>query len=452
MRSFFSTLLLKNWAFLLFLLITAAGVLYLDSIINPDLRVILFFIYFLVAMFGSFYISYSIAHNVTDPLKQIEKKTDEINAGDFGTVLIQPEIRELAKLASSINGMSQRLKSQFVDLTLEKEKFNSLLQNLKEGVFAIDIMKNILFQNQNLPPSLLAPGTKNLDSTDGFVHPELKKMLENSIQNKIESNSVIRINNHFYNIRIYPLKSQDYTYIYIGVILDITEQKQNEMIREQFFQNASHELKTPITSIKGFAETLQSRMQFSPDSQEKKFLDAILRNTDRMIRIIEDMMLISKLENPSTVIQKEKFNLKDTIENIAMSLISILDKKKQTLIIDMNENEVIEADPLLLEHLTINLISNASIYSPENTKITIRFFKEGLKNNLLFIDQGIGIPLEEVDRIFERFYRIDSNRSRKEGGTGLGLSIVKHICKLHQWEIQVIPNHPQGTIFQISWI
>ncbi|MCC5816008.1 MAG: HAMP domain-containing protein [Leptospira sp.] len=447
MRSFFSTLLLSNWAFLLFLMITAVGVLYLDSIINPDLRILLFSFYFMVAMFGSFYISYSIAQIVILPLKQVEKKTDEINAGDFGTELLTPEIRELAKMTESINGMAKRLKTQFIDLTLEKEKFNTLLQNLKEGVFAVDLNRKILFQNQSLHPSLIRPNSQSLSLDDAHIYPEVKFMVLEAIQERIEKKSTITIGNHFLNVHIYPLRSDDYVYIYLGVVLDITEDKQNQIIREQFFQNASHELKTPITSIKGFAETLESKLGVKEGSQEKKFLDAILRNTDRMIRIIEDMMTISKLENPSSLAVMEEFNLLDSTENICASLISILNKKNQTLEIDIPKDVLIKADIVLMEHLTINLVSNASNYSPDGKKIKIVYRQNKI---LEFIDEGMGIPAQDVDRIFERFYRVDSNRSRKEGGTGLGLSIVKHICKLHDWDIQVLPNPTGGTIFRIS--
>lgn len=452
MRSFFSTLLISNWAFLLFLLVTAGGILYLDSIINPDLRILLFSIYFMITMFGSFYISYTIAQIVILPLKKVENKTDEINAGDFGTELVRPDIRELAKLTESINGMARRLKNQFVDLTLEKEKFNSLLQNLKEGVFAVDRTGTILFQNKNIPSFLLAPDSQSRNAFEISIHPTLQAILQESVNSQEEKKSSIEIEAHFYSIRIYPLKSNDSVYLFIGVILDITEEKKSQIIREQFFQNASHELKTPITSIKGFAETLENKLSLIPGSQERKFFDAIQRNTDRMIRIIDDMMTISKLENHNTTAIREHFFLSETIENICASLSSILEKKNQNLTLDIDPGVKIYADIVLLEHMAINLVSNASNYSPEGSCIKIQFREEGNRKFLEFLDQGVGIAVGDRERIFERFYRVDSNRSRKEGGTGLGLSIVKHICILHNWEVKVLENPGGGSIFQVSWV
>lgn len=449
MRSFFSTLLLSNWAFLLILFIAAIAVLYLDTLINPELRVLLFSIFFLLTMFGSFYISYSIAKIVILPLNKIEKKTDEINAGDFGSELSRPEIRELAKLTESINGMARRLKSQFIDLNLEKEKFNSLLQNLKEGVFAFDISNTILFQNKNIPSSIISPNSQSRSIQDVIYHEDLLKLIQETISEKSEQRATIQDKQHYFNIRIYPVRANNFIFIYLGVILDVTEEKQNEIIREQFFENASHELKTPITSIKGFTETLEGRLNLNENSQEKKFLDAIQRNTDRMIHIIEDMMTISKLENISTSITKEDFNLYDLVSNIGESLSSIFDKKEQSFRIDINPEFLIHADLLLLEHLVINLVSNASNYSPEKTTIILKAYSNENQVHLEVIDQGIGINPSEAERIFERFYRIDSNRSRKVGGTGLGLSIVKHIARLHQGDVSVRPNPQGGSIFQV---
>jgi len=449
MRSFFSTLLLSNWAFLLILFIAAISVLYLDTIINPELRVLLFSIFFLLTMFGSFYISYSIAKIVILPLNKIERKTDEINAGDFGSELSRPEIRELAKLTESINGMARRLKSQFIDLNLEKEKFNSLLQNLKEGVFAFDKSNTILFQNKNIPNSIISPNSQSRPIQDVIYHKDLLQLIEDTIENQSEKRAIIQDQQHYFSIRIYPVRSNNFIFIYLGVILDVTEEKQNQMIREQFFENASHELKTPITSIKGFTETLEGRLNLNENSQEKKFLDAIQRNTDRMIHIIEDMMTISKLENLSTSITREMFNLYELVSNIGESLSSIFDKKQQIFEIQIDPHFIINADLILLEHLVINLVSNASNYSPEKTNITIKAYLEETHFHLEVIDQGIGINPEEAERIFERFYRVDSNRSRKVGGTGLGLSIVKHIARLHNGDVSVRVNPAGGSIFQV---
>ncbi|MDZ4724937.1 MAG: ATP-binding protein [Leptospira sp.] len=451
MRSFFSTLLLLNWGLLLILLLLAIVIMVGEDFLSPNFKPLLFFLYVLIAIFGTFYVSFIIARKVTDPLAMVEKKTKEINAGDFGVELSSPEILELAHLTSSINEMAKRLKNQFLDLTVEKEKFNSLLQNLKEGVFAIDTQNRFLFLNRNIPSSIISENSQFKEVKSSVKNREFLQFIESKLKKGVEGRTEFQVGNHFYNARIYPIKSNEVTHLYIGVLLDITEDRQNQLIREQFFQNASHELKTPITSIKGYAETLEYKLGLKEGSNEKKFLDAILRNTDRLVRIVEDMLTISSLENHKTILQTEYFLLYDHVKNVADSVGVILSKKEQRLILDIPRDMKVNADLVLLEHVFVNLISNASAYSPPSSEILVRAIETENKYKLQVIDQGIGISPEDAERIFERFFRVDTNRSRKEGGTGLGLSIVKHIARLHAGEVFVNPNPGGGSIFSFEF-
>ncbi|NBU98498.1 MAG: two-component sensor histidine kinase, partial [Spirochaetia bacterium] len=240
------------------------------------------------------------------------------------------------------------------------------------------------------------------------------------------------------------------TLMYIGVVLDKTEDRERQLLREQFVQSASHELKTPITSIKGYAETLDNKLKLNPKSNEKKFLDAILRNTDRMIRIVEDMLTISKLETANMVFQPERFSLRELVNNIEFTILGFLKLKEQKFIVEIPNDLIIFADLVQMEHVLLNLIQNASIYSPENRKIGVKAFKDEKYIKISVWDQGIGIEEKEIDRIFERFYRVDANRSRSEGGTGLGLSIVKHIVKLHSGWVSVASIRGEGSTFTVN--
>ncbi|EOQ89329.1 GHKL domain protein [Leptospira yanagawae serovar Saopaulo str. Sao Paulo = ATCC 700523] len=447
MRSFFSTLLLLNWGLLLVLLTLALGVFYIYDQVVPAVRPLILFGFVLIAIFGTFYISTNIAMRITDPLATVEKKTKEINAGDFGVELSSPEIRELATLASSINEMARRLKVQFLDLTVEKEKFNYLLQNLKEGVFAIDRNHKFLFLNRNISDTLIEQNSQFKEFAPSIKNKELLNFITDKIKSGKEGKTEFQDGIHFYTARLYPIKSDAMIQLYIGVISDITEDRQNQMIREQFFQNASHELKTPITSIKGYAETLEYKLKLAPDSNERKFLDAILRNTERLIRIVEDMLTVSRLESHKTVLNLTDVSLSELVKNVSESLGVIYSQKKQNLVLDIPTNLKVKADRLLLEDLLVNLISNASAYSPEGSSVIVRASSLDENHLIQVIDQGIGISAEDAERIFERFFRVDTNRSRKEGGTGLGLSIVKHIARLHSGEVSVSPNPKGGSIF-----
>ncbi|MCT8334429.1 ATP-binding protein [Leptospira sp. 85282-16] len=451
MRSFFSTLLLLNWGLLLVLLTLALGVFYIYDLVVPAVRPLILFGFVLITIFGTFYISTNIAMRITDPLATVEKKTKEINAGDFGVELSSPDIRELATLTSSINEMARRLKVQFLDLTVEKEKFNYLLQNLKEGVFAIDRNEKFLFLNRNISDTLIEKNSQFKAYTPAIKNKELLNFIKEKIQKGVEGKTEFQDGLHFYTARIYPIKSDSMIQLFIGVLSDITEDRQNQLIREQFFQNASHELKTPITSIKGYAETLEYKLKLPQDSNERKFLDAILRNTDRLIRIVEDMLTVSRLENHKTVLNLTEFSLFDLVKNVSESLGVIYSQKKQNLVLDIPSDFRVKADRLLLEDLLVNLISNASAYSPEGSSVIVRTSSTEDKNQIQVIDHGIGISAEDAERIFERFFRVDTNRSRKEGGTGLGLSIVKHIARLHSGEVSVTSNPKGGSIFTFEF-
>ena len=401
-------------------------------------------------MFIAFHTSFKIASSVTEQLSVIEKKTMEINAGDFGTLLAASDIQELSDLASSINSMSRRLQMQFTDLNVEKEKFNSLLQNLKEGVFAISPDKKILFQNQSIPKSLIPINSQSRSIKDVIPNKKLLDFLIDHIDSGLDGKIGIELSRHYYKVWFYSLKSNNQVLMYIGVISDKTDERETQMLREQFVQSASHELKTPITSIKGYAETLESKLRLEPDSVERKFIDAILRNTDRMIRIVDDMLTISKLETQNALFQPEKVKLSELVKNLQFTVDGFIKLKNQTFAANVPADIVLYADMVLLEHLLLNLIQNASSYSPENKPIQLVASYQENRVVIQVIDRGIGISEAHIERIFERFYRVDEDRSRKGGGTGLGLSIVKHIAKLHSGWVNVESIPGQGTTFTVN--
>ncbi len=401
-------------------------------------------------MFIAFHTSFKIASSVTEQLSVIEKKTMEINAGDFGTLLAASDIQELSDLASSINSMSRRLQMQFTDLNVEKEKFNSLLQNLKEGVFAISPDKKILFQNQSIPKSLIPINSQSRSINDVIPNKKLLDFLIDHIDSGLDGKIGIELSRHYYKVWFYSLKSNNQVLMYIGVISDKTDERETQMLREQFVQSASHELKTPITSIKGYAETLESKLRLEPDSVERKFIDAILRNTDRMIRIVDDMLTISKLETQNALFQPEKVKLSELVKNLQFTVDGFIKLKNQTFAANVPADIVLYADMVLLEHLLLNLIQNASSYSPENKPIQLVASYQENRVVIQVIDRGIGISEAHIERIFERFYRVDEDRSRKGGGTGLGLSIVKHIAKLHSGWVNVESIPGQGTTFTVN--
>ncbi len=449
MRSFFSQVLISNWLFLVILLITGIVLYVSEGYVSSAYKFILFAFYVIFSMFLAFHTSYKLASNITDKLLVIEKKTMEINAGDFGNLLSVNDTQELSDLADSINTMSKRLQMQFMDLNLEKEKFNFLLQNLKEGVFAISPDRKILFQNESIPKSLIQANSQSRLIEDSIENKKLLSFLNYHIDDCIDGKLLLEFGKKFYRVRFYSLKSNSQAIMFMGVITDKTEERKIQVFREQFVQSASHELKTPITSIKGYAETLIGRLKVENDSVEKRFMEAILRNSNRMIRIVDDMLAISKMESHKSLFQPEDINLFEFIDQLKLTVEGFINLKNQTFDFEVDTSLNISVDIVLFEHLLLNLIQNASNYSPENTRISLKASLE--KENIVIKvkDEGIGIPESHLKRIFERFYRVDTDRSRKSGGTGLGLSIVKHIVSLHSGWIDVESLEGLGSTFII---
>ena len=233
----------------------------------------------------------------------------------------------------------------------------------------------------------------------------------------------------------------------MATLYDITTIKNLEKTKKDFVSNVSHELRTPLTAIKGFVETLQDT---NSDDKNKHYLNIISRHTDRVIRIVNDLLLLSKLEGAPGNLELEKVNLKNLIENILKIFEQSLKEKKLALKFNAsNSLPIINADPFKLEQVFINLIDNAIKYT-ERGEIAISLNSYNETVTIEIQDTGICIPQEHLSRIFERFYVVDSSRSRKLGGTGLGLSIVKHIVLLHNGKIDVKNIPGVGTNFVVS--
>lgn len=227
------------------------------------------------------------------------------------------------------------------------------------------------------------------------------------------------------------------------------ESKNAELIRKEFVANVSHELKTPLTSISGFIETLQSGAADNPEIRTR-FIDIIAIETSRLKRLIEDLLVLSDIENKKEIaynIFDVNFEIEKTVETLEL----IANKKKVTLITEFADNVVLKGSLDRFSQMMVNLIENAIKYSNEGGRVWIRTRKTEEEVQVSVEDEGIGIAEEHLDRLFERFYRVDKSRSTKAGGTGLGLSIVKHIAVLFDARLKVESQPGKGTIFYVTF-
>lgn len=227
------------------------------------------------------------------------------------------------------------------------------------------------------------------------------------------------------------------------------ESKNAELIRKEFVANVSHELKTPLTSISGFIETLQNGAADNPEIRTR-FIDIIAIETSRLKRLIEDLLVLSDIENKKDTV-RNTFNVNSEIEQTVETLEPIADKKKVTIITELSDKVMLTGSSDRFSQMMVNLIENAIKYSNEGGRVWIRTRQTEDKVQVSVEDEGIGIAEEHLNRLFERFYRVDKSRSTKAGGTGLGLSIVKHIAALFDADLKVESQLGKGTIFYVTF-
>ena len=393
-----------------------------------------------ILLIGAFLFSRS----VSKPLSELATASSKVAKGDFNTKVSLKSNNEIKELADSFNYMTEQISTLFTQLSYQKEELNSIISSINEGLCVIDKNGAISISNESFRK------TVRNDSVKGKLYWEvIRKTRFDEFIKKVKNDQKSIVDEIEFNKQIFLCSAtlcsnkEDI----VATLYDITTIKNLEKTKKDFVSNVSHELRTPLTAIKGFVETLQDT---NSDDKNKHYLNIISRHTDRVIRIVNDLLLLSKLEGAPVNLELEKVNLKNLIENILKIFEQSLKEKKLALKFNAsNSLPIINADPFKLEQVFINLIDNAIKYT-ERGEISISLNSYNETVTIEIQDTGICIPQEHLSRIFERFYVVDSSRSRKLGGTGLGLSIVKHIVLLHNGKIDVKNIPGVGTNFIVS--
>ncbi len=387
------------------------------------------------------------SRNLTKPIRVISKVAEQIKSGQFNARLVLNRKDEIGRLAGSINEMAESLGTMFDSLNEEQGKIKTILSSMTEGLIVLDEKNRIALVNDSFKNISGYP-----DEIQGKYYWEViqNTALENLIRQVNITNALqnqeIEFKDKFFWASAIVISRPHYKRIVI-LLHDVTEYKNLEKIKSEFVANVSHELKTPLTSIKGFAETLED--EASP--KYKKFAETIRRNADRLINIVSDLLTISELERNELAINLEPIDLSLMLNNIKKIFAGKIKAKKISVKIELGEDaKEFKGDAFLIEQMFVNLIDNAVKYNKEKGKILVRSFKFDNQIKIEVEDTGIGIGEEHCPRIFERFYVVDKSRSRKMGGTGLGLAIVKHIVLSHNGKIDVESELGKGTKFVIT--
>lgn len=388
-------------------------------------------------------------------LKEFMKVSRDISNKQFDSRVRGQMSGEIGEFAKNFNYMADTINYTIRDITDKNMQLKSIMQSVSHGILAIDTRGKILLINELAKKMvegneyLIAEG-KNIRQ---FIKNEL--ILETVLHNmSSEHSTVIQKNikkDLIYKIKIDPVHFED-TDAVIGFIINIeniTEYVKLENMRKEFVANVSHELKTPITSIQGFVETLKMTDNLDEDTKNR-FLTIIENETTRLTRLIDDILLLSTIEN-KTKKKVEKVDLFEVFEEVN-EVINYIAKKKNIKVKYDFENKDIDLWEYsgYIRQILLNIISNAVKYTGENGKVSV---KQYIKSERVFIevkDNGIGIPQGDIDRIFERFYRVDKARSRSVGGTGLGLAITKHMVKALNGNIKVESELGVGSKFTIE--
>ncbi|NMB27026.1 MAG: cell wall metabolism sensor histidine kinase WalK [Tissierellia bacterium] len=394
-------------------------------------------------------LGFLIASSITGPIRDVTKKAEKMAKGDFDQFVEVKSDDEIGQLASMFNYLTLKLKDTIQEMDLERSKLDTIFNYMADGVIAIDVNSHIIHANPIAIDILGLEETINEELINRKIFPmESINLTEIDYEDSssLEGDRVVEINSVVYRIRYAPFRNERNNIGGVIIVFqDITEQHKLDNMRKEFVANVSHELKTPITTIKGYAETL---MEYRDIDEEDscKFLSIIDNECDRMARIVRDLLQLSNLDYNKTKWNKVNYSVEKLIHDIHLKMEFALKEKSQKLTLNIEEDiPNIKIDKDGIEQVILNIVSNAIKYTPNHGKVDILAKKQ---NDMVIItvkDNGAGIPEEDQSRIFERFYRVDKGRSRDLGGTGLGLSIAKQIVEAHEGDIVLRSEYGVGT-------
>lgn len=403
----------------------------LRTLAEPMLLVIL------VIIGLSFFIAYRLARNIVEPLYAIDMENpDEVNCYSE----IRPLLNKLVTQKSIIDSEREQLEQK-------KQEFEAITENVNEGMILLNKELNILDFNKAAMNILEIDERFEGKSIKEIKDYERFASLFDEKSDASHSNIRLRINNTSYEFEKSPVFIDDKVSGYVILIFDESYKEANEIIRKEFAANVSHELKTPLQAISGYAELLRNNLVKEENQQE--CFEKIYNESQRMNGLIGDIIKLSHLDEEEKVLNKESIDLNEVMKD----LIDTIDNEN-TQNIDIHYNgtkSMIYGNRELIETIGFNLIENAIKYNKENGEVFVEVKNDDDNVYLIVKDTGIGIAKEDYDRIFERFYRVNKARSKEVGGTGLGLSIVKHACILNDATVKVDSELSKGSTFTVTF-
>ena len=423
-----------------------------QTILTSDFIFILILIGFI--MLVTFLLLESRRDNIR--LRQLNQKVKDLIAGDYSQVLDMQGSSEITNITNNLNDLSEVIRLTQENLEQESKRLHSILSYMTDGVLATNRRGQIIMINDMAKRQL---GVERDDALNQNILELLKIEEEYELRELITQSPELMIysqnlNGEYISLRVrFALIRRESGFIsgLVAVLHDTTEQEKEERERRLFVSNVSHELRTPLTSVKSYLEALDEGALTEPVAPD--FIKVSLDETNRMMRMVTDLLHLSRIDNESSHLDVELINFTAFITFILNRFDKMRnqdDEKKYELVRDYPINSVwIEIDTDKMTQVIDNILNNAIKYSPDGGKITVSMKTTDDQMILSISDQGLGIPKQDLPKIFDRFYRVDRARSRAQGGTGLGLAIAKEIIKQHKGFIWAKSEYGKGSTFTI---
>ncbi|MDW4392325.1 ATP-binding protein [Staphylococcus saprophyticus] len=398
----------------------------------------------------------SINRTYIRPINEVTYATNLLAEGYYHVRVPESNVKETKELFVTTNELARRLQRLNHKQKLQSNRLKTTVENIPSSILMIDKYGEIVVANKSFYNVFTPEEAVEHKSYVDFVDLTLQKLIieafkvEKPIYDQIEL-TIDQVHQKYFDTSCVPILSKTKKNLYGMVIVlhDITNLKKLENLRREFVANVSHELKTPITSIKGFAETLLDGAK-NDEQTLNEFLKIISKESDRIETLVFDLLDLSHVEQQTEIVT-EYVSLSEIAESTIKNMQNIAEEKQITIVNEIKPDIVIDANKDKVSQVALNLLSNAVSYSKASSEVIVRVYKVANKRIMEVQDFGIGISAEDQQHIFERFYRVDKARSRDSGGTGLGLSITKHIMEAHNGRINVFSRPNEGSTFRVTF-
>ncbi|MBD5161288.1 MAG: cell wall metabolism sensor histidine kinase WalK [Oscillibacter sp.] len=400
----------------------------------------------LVGLLISVLLSFLLSKTMIIPIERLTERAEQVAAGDFGSTIAVESSDEIGILTTTFNNMAAVLEDTLEEVASERNKLDTLFLHMTDGVVSFAGDGSILTSNPSA--SRMLGREVSFYDYDALFGEELPLQTVMSLQRPNFASRELTVGERILELYLAPVSDGEAGGV-MAVMHDVTAQRKNEEMRKEFVANVSHELRTPLTNVRSYAETLRDMEDISRET-ENGFLDIIISETDRMTRIVQDLLTLSRLDSGRAELSMVRFSLFEAIESVCRAVELEAQRRGHTLVRQYGDTlPMIMGDRSRLEQVMMNVVGNSIKYTPDGGTITV---DAGVRDRNVWIevsDTGIGIPKKDRERIFDRFYRVDKARSRESGGTGLGLSIAREIVLRHHGAIGLTSHDGPGTTVRI---